>query len=397
MDKKIIVACSGGPDSMALLDMLYKEKKDIVVCHVNYKKRETANRDEEIVKKYCDDRDIECLVKHPRYNKNKDGNFQSWAREVRYDFFFKSAKKYKAEEIYVAHHMDDHIETYLFQRDRGMLCDSYGLQDNVYMREYRIRRPLLNKTKKQLADYCKKYTIEYGIDESNLTNDYTRNKIRHSKVDYMSMNDKKDYLYLIEKKNEELASLRKTAEKFMKDWDMRLDSLNNRECPWFDLEYYLNFLTGIHYSKKHMIDLIKQLQSDCLIDMDTYYIESFHGRIYLQRKTPVFPISFDRLAYGHYFGFQLKENGETIEGLTVSESDFPLVIRSVQEGDEIQLRIGTKKVSRFFIDRKIPKCKRKRWLVVENSQGKVIFVPGIGCDVEHFSVKPNVFMVQLTS
>ena len=74
--------------------------------------------------------------------------------------------------------------------------------------------------------------------------------------------------------------------------------------------------------------------------------------------------------------------------------DFPITVRSVQPGDAIQLRFGTKKIHRWFIDRHIPLQERLLWPVMVNAQGKVIFVPKIGCDVAHFSNNPNLFMVQ---
>ena len=72
---KCVVACSGGPDSMALLDQLNKQGKDIVVAHVNYKHRDTADRDEKIVKEYCKKYDIPVRVLYPVHEK---GNFQAW-------------------------------------------------------------------------------------------------------------------------------------------------------------------------------------------------------------------------------------------------------------------------------------------------------------------------------
>ena len=70
---------------------------------------------------------------------------------------------------------------------------------------------------------------------------------------------------------------------------------------------------------------------------------------------------------------------------SVDASDFPLVIRRVRANDTIQMRFGNKNVHRFFVDRKISKIYRKYWLVVENNVGNVIFVPGLGCDVRHYS------------
>lgn len=391
----IVVACSGGPDSMALLDQLYKLGHDIVVAHVNYHKRASAYRDEKIVRDYCLKRHIDFEILNPVYDGKM--NFQSWAREVRYHFFFSIAQKYGTKDIYTAHHLDDHIETYLFQKQRNMLCDHYGLKKETSMHSFIVHRPLLGVTKQDLHDYCIRNNISFGIDESNLTNDYTRNKIRHTILDKMSADKKTKITKQIEQDNEILASLKNRAKLFVNFWKYDIDSLVKQRDSWFILEYFLSSKTQRHYSKKHMLSIIEQIKSDCLIDLDVYELESFHGKLYLEKKEWMAPVIITEVIYKEFDRFVLKQTGDVIEGIGISQQDLPLKVRTMTKGDQISLRFGTKKLSRFFVDRKIPKIYRKKWLVVENSQKKVIFVPGIGCDVAHFSIKPNLFMVQYLS
>lgn len=395
MSKRIVVACSGGPDSMALLDKLNKEGHHIVVAHVNYQKRESAIRDENIVKDYCANHNIDVEILYPKYDTNE--NFQSWARKVRYDFFFKVASKYNADKIYVAHHLDDHIETYLFQIQRNMLCDNYGLVSRTKMKEYEIVRPLLEYTKKELEQCCIDNSIDYGIDESNLTNDYTRNLIRHETIDKLNRESKEALLKEIEIKNQELNDRRSRAKQFIDTWIHDTTNLLKQEDAWFILEYYLSLKTGIHYSKKHMCSLIDQIDTNCLIDLGDYELESFDGKLYLERKYEFENVVLNSIEYKNFGLFEFKENGKMIESIYIEDDDFPLVVRQVKSSDKIQLRYGTKKLSRFFIDRKIPKIYRKRWLVLVNKEEKVIFVPNLGCDVKHFSIQPNLFMVQYLS
>ncbi|WP_303972301.1 tRNA lysidine(34) synthetase TilS, partial [Faecalicoccus pleomorphus] len=134
-----IVACSGGPDSMALLAKLCDKK--VIVAHVNYHKRDTADRDEQIVRNFCDQHHLPLFVYAPK--QEKAGNFQSWARQVRYDFFVELALKYHIDTIYVAHQKDDLLETYFFQKQRHMLCETYGLKVESMYKGIRICRPLL--------------------------------------------------------------------------------------------------------------------------------------------------------------------------------------------------------------------------------------------------------------
>ena len=140
--------------------------------------------------------------------------------------------------------------------------------------------------------------------------------------------------------------------------------------------------------------LLEQIQTDCLIDLKDHEMESFQGKLWIVKKQAPVKVVLSQIEYGAYPGFTLSPVGKTIEGVSVSPADFPLTIRTVQKGDRIALRYGTKKLSRFFIDRKIPIVIRKNWLVMENASGRIIFVPQIGCDVQHFSAQPNLFMLQ---
>lgn len=381
-----IVACSGGPDSMALLAKLCDKK--VIVAHVNYHKRDTADRDEQIVRNYCDQHHLPLFVYAPK--QEKAGNFQSWARQVRYDFFVELALKYHIDTIYVAHQKDDLLETYFFQKQRHMLCETYGLKTESMYKGIRICRPLLGLGKRECMQYCLDHGIPFGIDESNLKDDYTRNQIRHSLVDTLSEDQKEEWLHTIEKENREWNTKREQISLFLDTWDRSVDSLPD----WLFLEEWLFQFTQKRFSKKECMDLMKQLQSDTLIDLGDYDLESYHKKLYLQKKKkPVF-IQLTSLKYGQYEGFSIEKTGRKIEGITLYPNDFPLTIRNVQAGDKIEMVWGTKKIHRIFIDRKIPRILRKNWLVVENSKKRIIFVPKIGCDVQHFSVKPNAFMIQ---
>ncbi|MDO4465601.1 MAG: tRNA lysidine(34) synthetase TilS [Bacillota bacterium] len=382
--KKGIVAVSGGPDSMAMLDMLRKEGVySLFVAHVNYQKRETAYRDEKIVKEYCQKYDIPFKVLYPEYD---SGNFQSWAREVRYQFFKEYAKEVGAKFLFVAHQMDDLLETYIFQKRRNMVCDTFGLAVRSSRSGYEIYRPLLSYEKKELEQYCIENEIPYGIDESNLTNHYTRNQIRHSIIDTMSRKEKQEMVSKIEEENKIWQERRKKAMCFQGNMEDNPD--------WLDLETYLFSFTKKHYSKKHMNSLLEQLRKNILVSIDGYDVENYHGKLLVSKEGSFVYDVYERLSYVNKGTYIFCQNGKTIESLFVREEDFPLVVRTVKDTDTIQLRIGKKNVHRFFVDRKIPKSKRKYWLVVENSKKEIIFVPGIGCNVSHFGIKPNLFMLQ---
>jgi len=123
-NKLYIIAVSGGPDSMFLLEKMRCERYNLVVAHVNYKKRDNSDYDEKLVRNYCQKYSLPYEVyqfKGSEYH--SISNFQDRARQIRYDFFEKLADKYQTKYIAVAHHLDDHLETYLLQRERKSLVE----------------------------------------------------------------------------------------------------------------------------------------------------------------------------------------------------------------------------------------------------------------------------------
>lgn len=379
---KCVVACSGGPDSMALLDQLNKQGRDIVVAHVNYKHRDTADRDENIVKEYCQKYGIPVRVCYPIHEK---GNFQAWARDVRYAFFEEVADEFDTKLLYVAHQMDDVIETYFFQKKRNMICDYYGLKQESSRHGYKIIRPLLSYTKVELQMYCVENGVSFGIDESNLTNHYTRNVIRHTQIEKMSRKEKEEWILKIEEENAVWKKQRNQINLFLKGWNYDIQLLLNQESAWLYLDSFLFNTLHHHFSRKYMEELCIQLKSNVLIEIENYLLERHNNKLYFLPKPKDVNYKLNALKIGEYEDFTILSQGNRIEGFSVEASDFPLFIRRVRANDSIKMRFGNKNVHRFFVDRKISKIQRKYWLIVENKLGHVIFVPGLGCDVEHYS------------
>ena len=379
---KCVVACSGGPDSMALLDQLNKQGRDIVVAHVNYKHRDTADRDENIVKEYCQKYGIPVRVCYPIHEK---GNFQAWARDVRYAFFEEVADEFDTKLLYVAHQMDDVIETYFFQKKRNMICDYYGLKQESSRHGYKIIRPLLSYTKVELQMYCVENGVSFGIDESNLTNHYTRNVIRHTQIEKMSRKEKEEWILKIEEENAVWKKQRNQINLFLKGWNYDIQLLLNQENAWLYLDSFLFNTLHHHFSRKYMEELCIQLKSNVLIEIENYLLERHNNKLYFLPKPKDVNYKLNALKVGEYEDFTILSQGNRIDGFSVEASDFPLIIRRVRANDSIKMRFGNKNVHRFFVDRKISKIQRKYWLIVENKLGHVIFVPGLGCDVEHYS------------
>lgn len=388
--KKYLVACSGGPDSMALLNM-FKDKYELYVCHINYHKRSSAKRDENIVRNYCKENMIP-YIKYD-YKDNKKGNFQDLARVFRYEKFAECVNKYNLEGVLVGHHLDDLLETYLIQKERNATVTYYGLKAKTVLKGVKIYRPLLKYTKKDLEEYCLKNNIKYGIDESNLTDNYKRNKIRHSKIDKMSKADKKELLKEIKYRNYVQNEEIKAVNSFIKHKD-HFDYDEFMNCPY--LKRLLRMLLKEDLSDKYLDEIIKALKSkkNIELDIDDKCLYKEYDYIEVKDKVKDYSYKINKIEYKKYPYFKLTNKGTSFEGVTVTKEDFPLTIRNVKDGDSIMMRYGTKKISRYFIDNKISTHLRKTWPIMLNKNGIAILVPNIGCNRDHYSKKHNIYMVK---
>ena len=377
---------------MALLNM-FKDKYELICCHINYHKRKTAKRDEEIVKEYCKNNKIK-FIKYD-FKNTKKGNFQDLARVYRYKCFAECVNKYKLDGVLVGHHKDDLLETYLIQKKRQGTVSFYGLKKETIIFDVKIIRPLLKYTKNDLLSYCLKHNIKYGIDESNLTDSYLRNRIRHSKIEKMNDRDKDGLLKEIEYKNYVLSEQNKAVKKFINN-----NTLFNYDefmtCPF--IKQLLRTLLYDDLSDKYLNEIIKALKSNKNIELKVKEKCLYKEYSYIEvcEKTKPYSYKLDKLVYKTYPYFKLTKNGNSFEGVTLTKEDFPILVRNVKDGDFIEMRYGKKKVSRFFIDKKVPTSKRRVWPIVINSKGSAILVPGIGCDKYHYSTKHNLYVIKLS-
>ncbi len=392
--ERCVIACSGGPDSMALLDYAYKADVDIVVAHINYHKRESSMRDQVLLEKYCEDKGIPLYIYHA--TEYSQGNFQNWARIVRYDFFKQILLKTNSSLVLTAHHKDDNLETYIMQKSRKGIVSHWGIQENAVLNEMRVVRPLLNYTKEELILYCDENKIPYGIDESNFEVIYQRNKVRKQLLEYSDI-DKQKLLEEIKKENELSLKINKKIQAQLKE-KLLLEELFNQDNVSLFLNAWIKEYAKQQLSLRQIEDIIKQLKSNKNIEIKLSKYVKLSKNYNTLEISEVLEVSYcyvlDKIKTLTTPYFEIKEQGEVIEAVTLKDSDFPIVIRNAQNGDAIALRFGTKKLSRWFIDRKIPQEDRKSWPVMVNSSGKVIFIPKIGCDYEHYSNNPTCFMIK---
>lgn len=395
---KWLVGISAGSDSMALLNMCYESNMDIIAAHVNYHHRKEANQEEKYIIEVCKEKNIELCVLNDSFE--YEGNFEAEARKYRYDYFSKLVKEKNCKGVLVAHHQDDLLETYFMQEEKGSVPSYYGLKEEMMYEGILVKRPLLQYTKRQLEEYCKENNIQYYVDQTNFDESLTRNRIRHQIVEKMNDTERKFVLKEIEKKNAEKQERDCRVKAHLNNEEMTLDfyrSLNHEDRTSLLRMMIEDVDPTISLSHLDEIDHILNTQDDFMIEIKNTILVQDNHRFFLKDKDEAYCDTYHSLqevkqAMSKYY--VVEEGKPGVFALTVNEEDFPLHIRSFQDGDEIQMRFGKKKVHRFFIDRHIPLYRRVSWPVVENAKKEVIFVSGLGCDVAHYTIKPTFNVVE---
>ena len=217
--EKVVLAVSGGPDSICMLDILNDIKNDatidinfeIVVAHVNHMIRKEAEEDEKYVKKYCEEKQIEFYSKsidvQKMANNNKIG-IEEAGRKARYDFFNEILERTNAQKIAIAHNKNDKVETVLMHILRGSGIN--GLK-GIEAKRGKYIRPLIECERNEIEDYCSNKNLQPRIDKTNFENEYTRNKVRNLLIPYIQKEFNPNLIQTIDR----LSNLVAEEEKYM--------------------------------------------------------------------------------------------------------------------------------------------------------------------------------------
>ena len=216
----IIIAVSGGPDSMCLLHVLNTLKEEleinkIIVAHVNHQIREEAEEETLFVRHFCETLGIECWVKYVDVLNEatiQKKSVEEMGREIRYDFFEEVLEKTGANRIAIAHNSNDNAETVLMHLLRGSGIS--GLSGIKPSRENgKIIRPLIECSREEIEEYCPKNHLAPKIDKTNQDNTYTRNKIRNELIPYL----KKEFNPNLIETLQRIAKIAQKEEKYIQE------------------------------------------------------------------------------------------------------------------------------------------------------------------------------------
>ncbi len=411
---RVLVAVSGGPDSVALLAALRSlsliHSLHLSAAHVNHQLRgEESEQDEEFVRRLCRRLDIPLEVKHPRVHfssKASRGNLEALAREERYEFFFQLVRQ-KDARVATGHTLNDQAETFLMKLCRGAgaggLSGIYPLQRNPHPGAGKkpfaiVVRPLLETTRTQILNYLAGRKLAYRLDTSNEDLCFDRNWVRHQLVPLLAEKLNPKVLFnlgrtagLLRETEEYLAEVGQQAFRQCRtegepELRLRLPLLRRlplivqREVVRQAVREYQSDLKGLTFS--HVRDVLKLASGPS-------------GReVHLPRRLKVrrefddlcFTSTFDPLPFvyqltipGEIFVEEVAKRvvvrrievrpGQQKGVLLAFEGNF-LLVRNRRPGDRYHTSsLSQKKLKKIFQERRVPRGLRNRLIVLESNQG----------------------------
>ena len=422
--ERVIVAISGGPDSIALLKVLamISEEYDLalVTAHLNHGLRREADDEEQFVRRIS--REMGIIVESAKADINslKKGTGRSLediGREVRYRFLSEAAGKHNAHAIALGHTLNDQIETVLMNFLRG--SGTEGLKGMLPARDSLYIRPLLSISRKEILSFIEFHTLQYVTDASNTENLYLRNRIRHTLMPQL-----KKYNPNLGKSLNNMAEIMRLEDDYMKTIAHAIISEWNIVMGRDEIMISVTALRKYHEAVKNRIvkEMLRQLTPNgqgigyahikavmdlCISDHPSGYLHLPHS-IVVRREYDSLVLSKgkqsgmcgkqEEIFYGVAIpgSVHVVELGKTLQfefvkdhgriytgGQNAVFMDYdgivaPVIIRTVKPGDRIQPlgMQGTKKIKSYFIDEKVPLNVRKNTLLLLDRES-VIWIAGM--------------------
>ena len=416
-EDKIAIALSGGVDSIVLFHLLVTEYKDsykeLVVFHINHGLREESYEEAEFVEKFVKDFDVKFYKEELNMSdleRDSHTSEEMLARELRYQAFNKMAKLEGVTKLLTAHHKNDQVENILMRLLTGRSIDhSLAICEEIEMAGLTIYRPLLNSLKAELEEYAKGKNLHYYVDATNFDTDYTRNNIRHNIVPllndinsgsfdnlinfanyYQNINNNLKKAILSNKDNY-IFSRDEDKISLVKDKFLEL----NEEEMYFLLKDIITDELGVFDVKqKAIFDVVSSLKKNSgnksydlknnlkiISQYETLYIHKIEKKCYNDKIEIIIDKICENSVYEFYQNKFIISTDAKDSEIGFNKSELPLLVTIKKEGDRVRRGEINKKLSRIFIDEKVPKELRDTLPVIRNNKGEVLGVLGIGTKV----------------
>jgi tRNA(Ile)-lysidine synthase len=407
----VVLAVSGGADSMTLLDYFIREIKSVpfAVAHVNHGIRKESDAEEEFLKSYCDNHSVrlEVLRADIPHSKPAGETMEEYSRHVRYTFFDSVRKKYGFSHIATAHNRNDATESFFMNIIRG--AGIHGAAGIPVVRSDGVIRPLLFCEKKDVLDHCKKNGIPFVTDLTNFENICTRNVLRNDVLPRLrEINPRlddavfrittiaaEDEEYFEKRVDEAINSFGKNRQKN----EVPLNFLRNAEKPVISRllrRVYSTVDAGAVLTFRQTNDIIFLLESghtsDRVLIANGYFAVLDYEYLRFESADDSLPqavceqISEGDNSFGGFY-VTLKKTAVSKENIRACfQGDPPFVIRSRKASDRIRLYGRPEKsVKELFIDEKIPAKKRPSMLIVTTLTDTPLWLRGFGASNEGYA------------
>lgn len=415
---RVIVGVSGGADSVCLLFILWRLKKELglklFVAHLNHGIRgRQADLDAEFVKGLADQFKLPFVVKNIKKGRIKV-NLEAEAREARYSFFKEILKQKKADKIAVAHTADDQIETILMFLLRG--AGLRGLSGMKYKRD-KIVRPILDCFREEILKYLKKNRLKYRKDITNEDVSFSRNRIRHKLIPYLEKEFNPQIKQVLFRNSkivrEDFDFIQREIKKlipclFKKNGDsIILDLPKWKKLPLvlkkgvliFVLEKYLGYIHDIGFGQlDDLINMLQKGKSGSIKQILDLRIFKDYDKILFSKKDfflnrglkrnikinlpGVTEIRELKIRFKTEFTAKKEKETESFVFLDFNKIKKELFVRTRKEGDKfypIGIQ-GSKKLKDFFIDNKVSRLKREMVPLIVDGNDQIVWVGGFRSD-----------------
>lgn len=412
-ESSVVAAVSGGCDSCVLLDILYRLslewKLKITVCHINHNLRgDESDSDEAFVRGLCSKYKIPCRVLNTdvaSYGKKHGLSIEDAGRKLRYEFFEKCADDMnEAALIATAHSLSDCEETYIFNSARGASLSGIC---GIPPKRGRVIRPLIEFSREQIEGYAKLNHIDYVTDSTNLTDEYTRNKIRHSVIPLMkeinpafdkaflrlmrNLSQTRDYMD--ERATALLNEARTAAGYFAVPIANAEPALKARAVAMLleEMNFTLDNDRTLRICEKLGEDFKEELSKNCyIVSKNSFITKTEKEKEDFEIEEKAFSegkilLNDEKTAKISLLSQEEFKNSYNVKEIVLKDTfDFDkivgkAVLRKRKEGDRADVHGGTKTLKKLFIEEKIPKEKRNSILVIADDRG-VIWIEGFGAD-----------------
>lgn len=410
-ESKLLIAISGGLDSVVLTHLSLASQLNVTLAHCNFNLRgKESDEDEQFVLQLGDSLDLEVFVEYfdtESFAETEKLSIQMAARELRYNWFFDLAERLCFDYILTAHHADDNLETFLINLTRGTGLN--GLTGIPEINE-NIVRPLLPFSREELEAYAKENSLKWREDSSNASDKYLRNKLRHHVIPQLK-----------EVNPNVLQNFKKTLEHLNDTADIVDESLNavaKRAIDKIDehqMTFKISEFKKVNNPKAYLYEMFKDYGfaewNDMVDLLDAQSGKQVFSKTHRLIKDRMYLILTDYNNVIQSYGEEsilIKENENAVDApfgiLLFDEADaiskpsktticvdkdllvFPLQLRRWKDGDFFYPSgmTGKKKLSKYFKDEKLSIVDKENvWLLTSND--KIVWVVGMRAD-ERFKV-----------